>query len=204
MGGTLQFIGLTGQFPKISNGAILNICLRGEKIWLCATLIGEIIAKGSVQHKKLEKLVGKFAATQTSVFGRFGRAILKPLRRKLHIRPYVSSLSSSESNLLSWRASSIRAARPRQGLLRQKFPEIVIYTDSATSTAILAAVVVDVQQFPKGNSSAAKFTDVADKDWGTIFNDKTLIYGLAMLAVIDRPYLRDEGFYPGQECSLLR
>ena len=183
-GSTLQFLGLTGQPPQISNGVILNIFLPEEKIFLRATLIEAINVKGSVQHKKLEKLIGKLSFTQTSVFGRFGRTPLRPLRRKLHSRPYISPLSISESNLLSWRAAPIRAARPRNVLSRQEFREIVIYTDAATSASILAAVVIDVQQFAKDNSSESTCTEVADKDWETIFNDAALICGLEMLAAI--------------------
>ena len=184
--GALQFLGLTVDPlpPQISNGAILNISLPEGKILLRATLIEEIIAKGSVQHKQLEELICKLSFTQTSVFGRFARTLLKPLNRKLHSRPYISALSSSEPNPLSWREASVRAARPRQVLLRRKFPEIVIYTDAATYAAILAAVVIDVQQFPNGESFASTFTEVADKDWETIANDTTAIYCLEMLAAI--------------------
>lgn len=126
--------------------------LPDDKIALWAALIDEIISKGSIQHKQLEKLIGGVSFTQTSVYGRCGRTLLKTLCRKLHSHPHLSALSTPETNLLAWWADFIRAARPRQVLIKQKFPEIVIYTDAATSAAILSAVVIEVQQFANDNS----------------------------------------------------
>ena len=85
---SLEFLGLTGDFPQAESGMILMIYLPQEKITKWPNIIDEILTLGKIQHKPLEKLIGKLVYTQTSVFGRFGRAMLKPLYTKLHTHPY--------------------------------------------------------------------------------------------------------------------
>ena len=180
----LKFLGLTGDFPQISSGMVLSIYLPDDKIQKWSSIVDEILSSGSVQHKPLEKLVGKLCFTQTSIFGRFGRTMLKPLYTKLHSTPYSSVLSDEESSVLRWWASSIRASQPRKVVIKNKYPDVVIYTDAATSTLVIAAIVIEPDVFKTESMFSATFTETADPDWVTIFQGTTLIYGLELLAVI--------------------
>ena len=89
-----------------------------------------------------------------------------------------------ELSLLAWRAASLRATRPRVVYLKSARPEYVIYTDAATSTAMLAAVIVDVASFGGDPIFESVIAEEADKVWFGIFSETNLIYGLEMLAVI--------------------
>ena len=79
----LKFLGLAGNFPQVSSGMLLRFFLPEDEILARSALIGEFIEARSISHKQLEKLVGRLSFTQTSVSGRFGRALLRPLNRKL-------------------------------------------------------------------------------------------------------------------------
>ena len=81
--------------------------------------------------------------------------------------------------------------------MRKKVHDVVIYTDALTPTAILGSAAIDVRKFARGNSFAETFSEAADKDWGTIFNDTTLIYGIEMLAAV-APIFALMGFTQGK------
>ena len=192
LGSELNFLGLTGNFPQVSSGMLLRIFLPEDKILTWSAQIDEFTRAGSISHKQLEKLVGRLSFTQTSVFGRFGRTLLRPLHRKLHQHPFQERFSSDEMSLLAWWAASIRAARPRVVHLKSNFPEVVIYTDAATSTCIIAAVIIDVKNFSKFPAFEAVLSEQADATWADSFSETNLIYGLEMLAVIATMFvLRD-------------
>ena len=128
--------------------------------------------------------MGRLSFTQTSVFGRFVRALLKPLHRKLHQHPCRERFSPEELSLLAWWAASIRAARPRVVYLKSIHPEVVIYTDAATSTALIASVVIDTANFAKGPAFDTVLTERVGMGRCDNFKDANIIYGLELLAVI--------------------
>ena len=71
-------------------------------------------------------------------------------------------------------------------------PEVVVYTDAATSAALIAASVIDVVNFANGPAFDAVLIERVDMSRFGIFAETNLIYGLEMLAVIATTYaLRD-------------
>ena len=78
---------------------LLRIYLHQEKITKWANIIEEVLVLGNIQHKPLAKLIGKLAYAQKSVFGRFGRTVLKPLYTKIHAHPYTEFISPCEAGV---------------------------------------------------------------------------------------------------------
>ena len=189
---SLKFLGLKGDFPHIESGMLLRIYLPRSKISAWSELISETISKGFIDHKPLESLIGKLSFTQTSIFGRFGRTLLRFLQTKLHRHPYVKKLSEEEIDILKWRVASLGASIPRVVEPKSSRPEVLIYTDAATSTRIVAAVVLDVNEFLNLGEFQAVFKEISSTSWESTFKDTTYIYGLEMLAVIATIYLLGE------------
>ena len=79
-GKALTFLGIWGEFPCPDNDMILRISLHGPKKEKWANTTLDFASKGAISHKDLEKLIGALSFTQTSVFGRFGRTLLMPIR----------------------------------------------------------------------------------------------------------------------------
>ena len=102
VGRALAFLGLWGEFPGPDNDMLLRIPLPEHKKTKWANITHEFASKGTVPHKDLEKLIGGLSFTQTSVFGRFGRTLLRPLHDKLKQRPYVVKLSEDAVDILRW------------------------------------------------------------------------------------------------------
>ena len=86
----LTFLGLRGEFPSPDNDILLIISLPEPKKEKWANITHEFASKGAISHKDLGKLIGGLSFTQTSVFGRFGRTLLRPLHDKLKRLPYVA------------------------------------------------------------------------------------------------------------------
>ena len=84
-------------------------------------------------------MIGKLSFAQTSVFGRFGRALLIPLHDKLRDRPYSEIIPAREIDIPLWGGQAITSHVARSVEIKPKFPEYAIYTDAATSTRITAA-----------------------------------------------------------------
>ena len=98
----LAFLGFWGEFPGPDNDMILRISLPGPKKTKWAIITHDFASKGAISHMDLGKLIGGLSFAQTSVFGRFGRTLLRPLHDKLKQRPYVAKLSVDEVDILRW------------------------------------------------------------------------------------------------------
>ena len=199
----LKFLGLTGKLHQVSTGMPLRIFLPDDKILAWSALIDELIAARSTPHKQLAKLVGRVPFTQTSVFGRFGRTLLRPLHMKLRQPPFQEHFSPDELILLAWRAGPIRAARPRVIRLKSIRPEVAVYTDAATSASLIAAVVIDVVNFAKGPAFGAVLIERVDMSLFDIFAETNLIYDLEMLSVIAAMFVLGD-FAAGRNVIFLR
>ena len=161
----LTFLGLLGSVPDPEKGLILRAELPMEKITKWSSITREHITDGRITSKRLEKLIGKMSFTQTSVFGRFCRALLIPLRDKLNLRPYTSHVARSVE-------------------IKPKFPQFAIYTDAATSTGITAALVFN-NEIPSDHPAIDELRgETSPPLWGATFDSATYIYGLEMLAVV--------------------
>ena len=83
----IEFIGLTGDSPHVETGIRLMIFLHKGKIAKRPAIIYEVILIGRIQRKPLGELTEGLVFTQTSVFGRFGRTLLKPLYTQPRAHP---------------------------------------------------------------------------------------------------------------------
>ena len=142
VGKLIKFIGLLGSFPCEENKFLLHISQPQDKIVRWSQITLDHLTDGRITHKHLESLIGKLAYTQTSVFGRFGRTLLKPLQDKVNDRPNVEKFSEREIDILGWRVESIRASAPRIIEIKPQKPEFIICTDASTSTRVVATCVV--------------------------------------------------------------
>ena len=93
LGNEVKFLRLLGKFPSTANGMTLSISLPEDKARRRSEINSSVACNGSIPHKDLEKLVGKLSFSQTSVFGKFGRSMPKPLFGKLKSTPYEPRLS---------------------------------------------------------------------------------------------------------------
>ena len=134
-------LGLVGPFPDPPNGMLLSIDVTDVKKEGRASRIGEFLVIERIPHKDLESLTGRLSFSQTSIFGRFGRALIRPLYRKLYGYYYDGSISGPGRIILQWWSGLLKALRPRTIYPRKSSPDIVIFTDAATTTMIMASVV---------------------------------------------------------------
>ena len=150
----------------------LHIHLHEEKIRRWPSLVDEAVATRSIRRKSLGELIGKLAFAQTSIFGRFGRTLLKPLVVRLYSNPYAEFLTETDVRVLEWLAASIRATIPRIVEFKSPHPEILIYTAAAgklgTSSSILAAVVSEPGLLSSDGFPSAALTERKDPIWETI------------------------------------
>ena len=180
----IKFLGLLGSFPDPDGDMLLRITLPQDKIERWSKITLDHATSGRASHKDLEKLIGKLSYTQTSVFGRFGRTLLKPLHDKLKERPYSEQLSDRERDILLWWVQSLRETIPRTISIKPTNPEFVIYTDAATSTKVLAALLLKVEDFDFDPCFEELRVETSEEEWETTFRDTTYIYGLEMIAIV--------------------
>ena len=162
---------------------LLRITLPQDKITRWPQIALDHATSGQATHKELEKLIGELSFAQTSVFGRFGRALLKPLHGKLKERPYSEQLSDRERDILMWWAQSLRETIPRAISTKPTNREFIIYTDAATSTKAVAALLLEVEEFDSGPCFEELRADASEPGWETTFINTTYIYGLEMIAI---------------------
>ena len=82
-----KFLGLSANSPPCLIRCLLRILLPAGKILARSAINGKFSKARSTPLKQLKKLESRLASIQTSVCGRFGRPIIRPLRRKLRQRP---------------------------------------------------------------------------------------------------------------------
>ena len=95
----MTFFGLWGEFPIPDNDMPRMISLPRHKEEIWASIARDFSPKGAMRRKRSEKLIGGLPFTQTSVFGRFGRTALRPLRDNLKWRHYAVRLSAGEIDI---------------------------------------------------------------------------------------------------------
>ena len=62
--------------------------------------------------------------------------------------------------------------------------DLVIYTDAATTTQIIAAVLIDPRSFRTTKTTSAVISSKVGPHWRTLFASTCEIYGLEMLAIL--------------------
>ena len=63
-------------------------------------------------------------------------------------------------------------------------PDYIIYTDAATSTRSLSAVISQRDVISKNSGSIFDFCDVSDRERGDIFESTAYILGVEILAIL--------------------
>ena len=172
---TPELLVLTGVVPKVAIWVAIRLILPQDKVELCAIHIGAFIICGRIQHKQLVEIIGALSFAKTPIFCRFGRTIIRPLYKRMRAHPLRELIAEDEAGILGSRAASLRAARPRPIWLTSDLPHLVIYTDAAAATMILAAVVFEVATFLQDLRFSSTIADVAG-GVGNLFSPKRPLY----------------------------
>ena len=182
-GPALTFLGIFGTFPGPHNDMSLTVSLPREKAIRWGAKIREFALLGRIQHKDMESLIGKLSFTQTSVFGRVGRAMMAALYQKVNAKFYDPALSDRELTTLHWWSNAILNMTPRLTRARPPQTDLIIYTDAATTAQIIAAVLIDPRSFRTTMTTSAVISAKVGPHWKKLFSKTAEIYGLEMLAI---------------------
>ena len=125
------FLGLEAYFPCPPNRLTLSLSLSNDKATRWADLIDRILEEGAISHTSLESLIGRLSFAQTAVFGRFARAMLKPLYVKLYTARYFNALPPALIRNLVWWGAALRKIQQRAIHFHRSKPDWVLYTDAA-------------------------------------------------------------------------
>ena len=180
VGPAITFLGLLGTFPSKEGGMDLTVSLPQDKAAKWAADITQYQAKGIITHPELEKLIGKLCFSQTCLFGKFARTQLRCLYRKLYAPKYKAALSKHENLTLSWWIDVLLNLTPRIPRASCKPPDFVLYTDAATSSRSIAAILFQGGSNPPIVQKLA--TSRVPKFWTSRFNAKNEIFGMELLA----------------------
>ena len=176
------FLACWGPFHLLGMVASCAFPPPEEKRLKWSTLIASYLKEGRIPHRCLDKLIGRLSFSQTALFGEFARAQLRPMYRKIHRRVYTAALSAYEKSILEWRASIIAEFTPRLGRPRHLKPYWAIYTDAATTTGkICALLFFGCRSSPDLHSRYASRVDIARI---YLCRHTNLIYGLELLALV--------------------
>ena len=182
-GHAVTFLGVFGEFPGPRNNMTLTISLPQEKALTWGSKLTEHLLRGTIQRKELESVVGKLSPTQTPIFGRIGRAMMATLFQKLNAKYYGAEISDREASVLRWWILALVNLTPRLTRMRGPLPGLIVYTDAATATQIIAAVLIDHRAFRAGRTLSAVLSKRVGPRWRVLFESTCAIYGLEMLAI---------------------
>ena len=178
------FLGLRGFFPSRANSFRLSVMLgelKAEK-WI-AHLQG-IIREGRVDHKTLDRLVGRLSFAQTNVFGKFARPLSQELYDKLHANPFDSSCDSHFLSNLSWWLAALKSGISRTISVIPKYPKFIIYTDASWSdkkkSGRIAAILIE----QKSRKVLEVLSSAAPISLVNSFKNSSAIYGLELFALV--------------------
>ena len=141
VGPKITFLGLQGFSPSHHNGWKLQVSLTPEKASKWTAIIRGHLKSGIISSHELDKLIGKLCFSQTCLFGKFARTQLRCLYRKLHAPRYKANIDSFERITLSWWEKVISQLTPRIPRDPEAAPDFALYTDAATSTMRIAALL---------------------------------------------------------------
>ena len=184
LGKEITFLGLRGTFPSPQTDMLLSVDLTAEKKAAWASRIDDILEAGAISHGELEALTGRLSFSQTSIFGRYGRAMMQHLYRKLYAGFYSAGLTDEDRTNLDWWAGLLRSARPRIISPRRSTPQKVVITDAATETMIMAGIVFDKEYFDATQHASVCRGIRAAPVWEALFITTNLILGLELTAVV--------------------
>ena len=179
-GQRVTFLGLSGSFPCRANNFTLEVSLPPDKAAKWSNEVKLHMKAGMISSSELEKLIGKLGFSQTNLFGKFARAQLRLLYKKFYARSYRSKLSPEELKNLSWWAAVLSSLHPRIPRPSNCRPDLVVYTDAALLSRLLAAVVLSPT--PSSFSASLLLVSSTPQAWMKKFNRKNPIIGMELLA----------------------
>lgn len=138
----ITFFGLLGYFPCKANDYQLSVTLTDDKALSWAKEIPTPISKGEISSQSLENLICKLSFSQTNLFGKFARAQIRPLYKKLYARNFSPNLSDAESLTLRRWVAVLTSLQPRIPRQCGRRPGMVIYSDAALITRKIAALAL--------------------------------------------------------------
>ena len=103
---------------------------------------------------------------------------------------YTPILSGVALDSVRWRAMALPNLTPRLARTMGPFAEDIIYTDAATTTQIIATVIMDPRTFRAGRALSAVFYRRVGPQWRDLLGATCEIYGLEMLAIFAALSLR--------------
>jgi len=182
-GPEIIFLGLKGSFPSHETGMNLQVSLPEEKAKKWTELIRHFITQGAISAPELESVIGKIGFSQTHLFGKFSRAMLRDLYRKLNRKKYTPVISLGERETLKWWYDYIQAIRPRIARVPARTPQVIVYTDARGEPPRISAVFIDNTP---GNLCEADLTLASDVEPEVcdMFKGTSLIYALEAIAAI--------------------
>ena len=183
-----SFLGMDAIFPSPVNGMTLSISLSEEKAIKWSNLIDRILSEHSISHTTLESLIGRMAFAQTAVFGKFARAMLKPLYAKLYAPGYTTAISPAIRRNLEWWRATLRSKHQRITAFDRSRPDWVLYTDAAFAEseegARLAAIFFRVETFHSFPGADLVITGRPSVAEVAYFSRTSTIFGLELAAVV--------------------
>ena len=97
---------------------------------------------------------------------------------------YHPLLTDKEKRVLQWWSVALRNLGTRSPRERACYPDLIVFTDAATSTSIIAAVAISREDFMADETIQEVRKTVTGKYWEALFDSTNLIYGLEMLALL--------------------
>ena len=182
----LAFLGLVGDFPAPDSGVVLSVSLTGEGKSLRADRLGAFLRVGHIQHKELESLTGRMSFSKTSAFCRFGRGMMQPLYRGKNSAFYQEDLTNADRLVFHRWAEMLTDSPARRAISRRPIPAKIIYTDAAAETMILESLVFGKSEFDLTGTISEAYKEVAPDEWAELFSETSLIYGLELIALIQK------------------
>ena len=164
----------------------LVISLPRDKAYRCARSITTVLRGKAVSRANLEALIGRLSFAQTAVYGKFDRAMLKPLYNKLYSKRYFPMLSPASERNLRWRVATIISLTPRLATQTRTRPDWVIYTDAPyaplTSEGRIDALFFQIRGGPWGKQVDILLTDTDSTSHLAYFEATSVIFGLELPA----------------------
>ena len=143
VGDRITFLGLEGLFHSPANLMKLSARLTTDKASEWIDTVKGFLERGRVGRKELESLIGKLGFSQTCLFGKFDRCQLRALYLKLHQKWFVSTITERETLVSRWWISALRNVSPRIASSPALQADLIVYTDAATSSRLMASVTFE-------------------------------------------------------------
>ena len=179
-----SFLGIRAVLPSTSNAFRLSLSLDPEKAAVWSTLLEDYIKTRTIDHKSLDRLIGRLSFAQTNIFGKFARSLAQALYDKLHAHPYKENIDEPTLLILDWWRVALSRSLDRLVTIRPEFPKYIIYTDASwrpsRGKGRIAAILIERQS----KRVVEVLSSPAPGAIASLFDDSSAIYGLELFALV--------------------